>query len=235
MFLHLFSLLFFISCNQDIQEKFSEIKVGMTYEEVEKLLNKPISINRGVNELFYDVTNLSYDSLKQLNWDTTDIKIVRERWIVPNSIRTIGQLIYVNWVFDISKKDTFFVVINKFKQIYDTTYNKIPFYYLGNRKVSKTEYDKLDGYEYWLDNNGYVDKGQYYTYKNSGFFKNLREPKKVKKHIEYATNSLIKEHEEKYGIVKVYYEVDNKYCVIFDSSSGRVTSSGYYPCMVYKL
>lgn len=222
-------------CNKNIEDKYSEIKVGMTYEEVEKVLNKPVSITRGVNELYYDISNIPYDSLKLLNWDTSNVKLVPNRWLVQNTIRTIGQLIYVNWIYDSSKKDTFFVLFNTFKQVYDTILHKTPVYFLGDRKVSKREYENSDGYDYWLPNYGYVDKGLYNAYKESGLYKNLKEPKKVEPNIKYLTNAEITTNEVKDSTVKINYEVTYKYCVIFDSSSGRVTFSDYYPFFVYKL
>jgi hypothetical protein len=79
----------------------------------------------------------------------------------------------------------------------DTIINKIPIYYLGDRKVSKSEYAKSDGYEYRLNtglhHNEIVDKSTYNNYKESGLYK-LPAPKKIKKRIEYKTNVSVKSY-----------------------------------------
>lgn len=203
----------------------------MTYDEVETILEKPISITRGANELYYDVNEIPYETLKKLNLDTLENKIDSSRWIAPQKIRTIGNLIYVTWIYDKIKIDTFYIVLNTFKNVKDTTINKIANYYIGNRKVSQSEYAKSDGYEYRLQDNRLVDKSMYDAYKQSKLYK-LPSPKKIEKRIEYRINSSIKSREVKDSTERNYYIVNYKYCVMFDASSGRVTNSGYFPFYV---
>lgn len=231
--LFLLSIFFFyLGCSEN--NKYSNIKVGMTYDEVETILEKPTSISRGVNELYYDVNEIPYETLKKLNLESEVNKLDSSRWIAPQNIRTIGNLIYVTWIYDKTKIDTFFVVMNTFKEVKDTLTSRIPYYYIGSRKVSQSEYTKSDGYEYRLQDNSLADKSLYDSYKKSGLYK-LPQPKKVEKRIEYKTNSSVTSSEVNDSIERKYYIVDYKYCVVFDASSGRVTNTGYFPFYVSQI
>lgn len=222
---------FYIGCSEN--DKTSEIKVGMTYNEVETILEKPTSISRGVNELYFDINEIPNETLKKLNLEISENKIDTSRWIAPYNIRTIGNLIYVTWIYDKIKIDTFYVVQNTFKEVKDTTISHIPNYYIGARKVSQSEYNKCDGYEYRLHNNKIVEKSLYDAYKESGLYQ-LPAPQKVEKRIDYKTNYSFTSREIKDSTERKYYMVDYKYCIVFDASSGRVTISGYFPFYVSK-
>lgn len=224
--------LLFISCNQD--DKTSEVKVGMTYEEVETILDRPSSISRGAKELYYDANEISYDTLRLLNLDIDENGIDSSRWLAPHKVRTVGNLIYVTWIYDKTKVDTFYVLLNKFKKGKDTLKITFPVYYLGSRTVSKSEYNKSDGYEYRLQDNRIVDKSMYEAYKKSKLY-NLPPPRKIEKNIKYKTNITVSSKDVKDSVEKIKYIVYYKYCVIFDASSGRVTISDYFPFFVSKL
>ena len=224
--------LLYIGCSQ--QDKTSEIKVGMTYNEVEAILEKPISISRGANELYSDVDELPYETLMKLNLESSENINDSSRWLAPQNIRTVGNLIYVTWIYDKTKLDTFYIVMNTFKEVKDTMRNNIPIYYLGTRKVSRSEYARSDGYEYRLHDNKIVDKSLYDAYKKSGLYK-LPAPQKIEKRIEYKTNISVTSSEVKDSTERKYYIVDYKYCVVFDASSGRVTDSGYFPFYVSQI
>ena len=163
----------FISCG-DI-DKSSDIKVGMTYDEVESLLGKPSSISRGANELEFDADFLmtSGKRLVKLSEMNKETKLDTSLWLAPHQIQTVGKLIYVNWAYDKAKSDTFFVLLNNIKQQRDTTF------IYGVMRIE--HYEVIESIE------------------------------------------------------KVYYEVGYQYSVIFDASSGRITSSGYCPFFVKKL
>jgi hypothetical protein len=224
--------LFYIGCGQE--GKTSEIKVGMTYNEVEAILDKPISISRGANELYSDVDDVPYETLMKLNLENSKNINDSSRWIAPQNVRTIGNLIYVTWIYDKTSIDTFYIVMNTYKEVQDTMRNNIPIYYLGTRKVSQSEYTKSDGYEYRLHDNKIVDKSLYNAYKKSGLYK-LPDPKKIEKRIEYKTNISVISSEVRDSTERKYYVVEYKYCVVFDASSGRVTNSGYFPFYVSQI
>ena len=69
----------YLSCNHTNKD-FSNIKVGMTYDEVESILNKPASITRGATELYSNIDELSSSMLKRLDLDTTNIKNEPDRF-----------------------------------------------------------------------------------------------------------------------------------------------------------
>lgn len=209
----LFGFIVLISCNP--KEKIDEIKVGMTYDEVEEILEKPKLISRGANQFDLNINNFSYEMTKRIDWDTTDILKNPKRWILKNEINTIGNLIYVTWIYDKSKEDTFYVVLNTFKEIIDTVRSATPIYYIGKRQVSKTEFEGWDS-KPKADGNKPLASG-------------------LTKRIDYKHSEKINREEIKVGQEKIYYEVKFKYCIIFDSSSGRVTESGYYPFEIKEL
>jgi len=222
----------FVSCGDT--DKLSEINVAMTYDEVEGILGKPSSISRGANELYYDINEIQYELLQRVNLDTTEITLDSKRWFVPHQIRTVGKLIYVAWEYEDTILDTFYVIYNTFRVQKDTLNKSIPVYFLGTRKVSKSEYLKSDGYDYRLHDNSRVDKSMYESYKKSGLYK-LPVPQQIEKRIKYYKDVSITLSDVKDSIEKKYYVVTYKYCVIFDSSSGRVTKSGYFPFYAREL
>ncbi|MCF8241719.1 MAG: hypothetical protein K9J16_10065 [Melioribacteraceae bacterium] len=226
------SILFISGCNQKL--KFNEIKVGMTYNEVENIIGKPISQTRGANELRYDLDNIPYEILSRIRQDDLTTNLDTNRWIVPHEIKTIGNLIYISWHYDEFKTDTFYTVLDEYKTVADTTFNKYPVYFIDNIRVSKHDYDKSDGYEYRLHDNKLVDKSLYDAYKKAGYYK-LPPPRRVSKTIEYRDDMKINYIEVKDSVENLYYEVEYQYCIIFDASSGRVTTSGYFPLYLKKL
>jgi outer membrane protein assembly factor BamE (lipoprotein component of BamABCDE complex) len=204
-------------------DNFSEIKVGMTYDEVDNILGKPKEISRGVNELIDKVEELPYEILKRLNIEIDSKET--NRWYSPMKIQIVGNLIYVNWVYEKEKDDTFYVVLDIYENVVDTSYKKNPVYYINNKKVSKAEYLKTRDREKTIHAkypmNTIIDTSK------------LSQPTKIEKRIEYITESSIKNYEVKGDSTeKNFYVVKFKYCVLFDASSGRVTESGYFPFYV---
>lgn len=233
-----------ISCGEP--DDISEIKVGMTYDEVENLLGKPRSISRGANELYYDIDEIRYDILQRLNLDTTKAMQDENRWLAPHQIKTVGNLIYVNWIYDKTKSDTFFVLLNNFREQNDTTVSTYPVYYLGKTIVSKSIFDDSDGYLYRIPEDKIVTKSEYEIYmkgwseskpktKKANKRRRSFPPKLIEKRIEYKKDVKVNTYDVRESIQKIYYEVDYLYNVIFDASSGRVTLSEYFPFYVNEL
>lgn len=199
----------------------------MTYEEVESKLGKPIAIERGANQFEIDYDKIPSDIAFRINLDTT-IEMSPRRWLAPNLINRIGQLIYVNWIYKNFKVDTFFVVLDKFYEKEDTLKEKVPVYYLGSRRVSYQEYEKSTGTQYKLKDGRIVTKSYYESYKRLNPNEVL-EPIKVEKKVLYESESQTKTIRVKAGIEKIYYLVHYKNCILFDASSGRVVDKGFFP------
>ena len=184
-----------------------KIKVGMTYDEVEKILDKPNSITRGVN---------------QLNDNSPD----------KPSIETIGTLLYVNWVYNDSKIDTIFYQSLEIKYIPDTTYKPINKYFLNDNEVSKETYYDNDTDSIYKNYKGeIVSKYLYYKYwlkytKGNPPPISLYRKRITKENVPYVKHVEVKRD------VKRFVTVQSVYCVLFDASSGRVVKSDYFPVSV---
>ncbi len=121
----------------------SEVTVGMTYDEVEGILGKPTSIIRGANELVA-IEDLPEDPLRAINVDTVDTKNEDNRWMAPQEVKTSKEELYVTWVYDEEKTEDYYVLYDNYKAGQTIT-KKVPVYYLGDKKVSKEEYDAATG------------------------------------------------------------------------------------------
>jgi len=120
-----------------------EVTVGMTYDEVEGILGKPTSILRGTSELTA-VKEISEDPLRVINVDTVDTKNEDNRWLAAQEVKTSNEELYVAWVYDEEKTEDYYVLYDNYKEGQTIT-KKIPVYYLGDKKVSKEEYDAATG------------------------------------------------------------------------------------------
>lgn len=94
------------------------IKIGMTYDEVEKILNKPSSIVRGINELVSTTNQLAI-------------------------INNYGTLLYVVWIYNQEKIDTGSYRFVDYKLVSDTTYYKEYKYYQGGSEISEEKYNRI--------------------------------------------------------------------------------------------
>jgi len=221
-----------------------EVTVGMTYDEVEGILGKPTSILRGTNELTA-VEEIPEDPLKAVNVDTVDTKNEDNRWLAPQEVKTSKEELYVTWVYDEEKTEDFYLLYNNYKEGEIIT-KKVPVYYLGDKKVSKEEYNAATG-------SLYKEPGE--TGKQQNFNKTgqktkvpidslkLKQPKMkqqtkgklIEKRIEYVTMRVGSSEAVIESVDKVNYEVDYKLCVVFDEASQRVTKHDYFPFSVKEL
>jgi len=223
------------SCGE--KKENTTVNVGMTYEEVEAVLGKPASIIRGTNELV-DITPIAEDPLRVINVDTIDTKNEANRWMAPKEVKTSKEELYATWVYDKEKTEDFYVLYNNYKEGQTIT-KKVPVYYLGDKKVSKEEYDAATG-------SLYVEPGagKQQTSNTGGKTKvpmdslKLKQPKMkepltkgklIEKRIEYVTKTVGKSEAVVESVDKVNYKVEYKLCVVFDSSSGRLTQYDYFP------
>jgi len=237
--------LLFFSCEKKEEEKPpEEVSVGMTYDEVEAILGKPESILRGMNELV-DVEETLEDPLRVLDTDTIETKNEANRWLAPQEVKTSGEELYVTWVYDEEKIEDYYALYNNYKEGQIIT-KKVPVYYLGEKKVSKEEYNAATGSRYIEPGTGkqqnYETGGQKTKVPiDSLKLKNpkMKDPqtkgKFIEKKIKYVTKTLGSKEATVESVDKVNYEVEYKLCVVFDEASQRVTENDYFPFAVKEL
>ncbi len=228
------------SCGE--KKENTTVSIGMTYEEVEAVLGKPSSIIRGTNELA-DITSIPEDPLRVINVDTIDTKNESNRWMAPKEVKSSKEELYATWVYDKEKTEDFYALYNNYKEGQTIT-KKVPVYYLGDKKVSKEEYNAATGSLY--KEVGETGKQQV---NNQGGQKTkvpvdsiqIKQPKMndpqtkgklIEKRIEYVTKTMGKSKAVVESVDKVNYKVEYKLCVVFDSSSGRVVQHDYFPFSV---
>lgn len=226
----------FISCGD--KKENTTVSVGMTYEEVETVLGKPVSILRGINVLSPEVDSMSDGTTRVINTDTTETETDSNRWFALHKVKTDGETMYVSWVYDKEKTENYYVMYNNYKEG-ETITKKVPVYYLGDKKVTKEEYNAATG-------SLYIEPGagKQQNYETGGKTKvpmdslKLKQPKMkdpqtkgkmIEKRIEYVTKTVGKSEAVIESVDKVNYEVGYKLCVVFDASSGRVTQYDYFP------
>jgi len=221
-----------------------EVTVGMTYDEVEDILGKPTSILRGMNQLTA-VEDIPEDPLKAVNVDTVDTKNEDNRWLAPQEVKTSKEELYVTWVYNEEKTEDYYVLYDNYKGGKTIT-KKVPVYYLGDKKVSKEEYNAATGSLY--KEPGETGKQQVYN-KTGQKTKvpidslKLKQPKMkqqikgklIEKRIEYVTKTMGSSDAVIESVDKVNYEVEYKLCVVFDEASQRVTANEFYPFAVKEL
>lgn len=83
----------------------NQIKVGMTFDEVESIMDKPTSISRGFTEIERESPYLDND--KFMYAEVPKNKFKREYGYQKVSEK--GQLIYTTWQYSDIKRDTFFI------------------------------------------------------------------------------------------------------------------------------
>jgi hypothetical protein len=221
-----------------------EVTVGMTYDEVEGILGKPTSIIRGTNELAA-IEEIPEDPLKAVNVDTVDTKNEDNRWLAPQEVKTSKEELYVTWVYNEEKTEDYYVLYDNYKEGQIIT-KKVPVYYLGDKKVSKEEYNAATGIRYkepgktgkQLNNQtGQIKKIPGDSLNNKQPKKNLPKTtgKIIEKRIEYVTKRVGSMDATVESVDKVSYEVEYKLCVVFDEASQRATAKEFYPFAVKEL
>jgi len=214
------------------------LKVGMTYDEVEKILGKPSDILRGVTKVEdekekYNINDLD---LAGLNRRLEELKLKKAMldtltnlwiWVAKKSIETSGQLMYVNWKYLGSQFDTATVLEPTWIWIKKTTLGAE--YYVNGAEVSRADFDL-------------VDKFVYHSYYNKGLILSEKEWKKRKElglevpEPEQAVKEIkeipLEQFKEKLILSYSHQVVESMFTILFDASSGRVVQWGYYPVSI---
>ena len=129
-----------------------------------------------------------------------------------------------------------------------TITKKVPVYYLGDKKVSKDEYNAATGIRYNepgvtgkklnLDKTVQKKKLPIDSTKTKKLPKTTdpqTKGKVIEKRIEYVTKTVGSKDATVESVDKVSYEVEYKLCVVFDEASQRVTAKEFYPFAVKEL
>jgi hypothetical protein len=247
--------------------KRDSIKVGMTYDEVERVLGKPAAIGRGVNQLvFPDVERLSLADLAlsnprikpHISAEEQELEILKakrnilathlallqdttsreqSRWLMPHVVETVGQLIYVNWVYSDAAADTNHVWVQKYVTEKETVFVASE-YIVNGRVVTKEEFDKVGQYEYrtydfQVLTKSWIISKEEWEEQRAIYGSDMPPPRLAKKEIRKSKR--VVEKTVPGEIVKKLFIVRKLYCVLFDASSGRVVQSGFQPFAVDEL
>lgn len=234
---------------QHVPDPFDSVKVGMTYEEVEKLLGKPTQIDRGINSLTDTDDEADFDNrlrrlslqgleaLKQeLAFSRQLIDTIKESnvWLSRKTVSSSGQLLYVTWVFSRSKTDTFKIfhpILEK--KTMDLPYGPIK-YLVNDQQVSKEEYDLVRDTVYRTNRYpaGWITTKQDWLERKVGGLA-PPEPKKATKRSFQPTR--LQSRTIVTDARRELFAVSSNFCVVFDASSGRVVTASYFPIFVRSL
>jgi len=198
------------------------ITVGMTYEEVEAILGKPMEIARGVNQLsIRQFEEMTVDEYVSYDIDSTKAALSRGDatvWRAIRDIETVGTLIYVTWVYGQTSVDTHYAFKRVFLEKKDTstTYS----YFLNDEIVQKRIFDVAKVGNYLLPE----PEGGYEIIVEPGYTPVHRIDRKT-----ILPRTIIETIRTQKPSVREYYYVKQVYRVTFDASSGRVVQSGLQP------
>lgn len=218
--------------------KAESVKVGMTYDEVERLLGRPSQIVRGSNQLKMSLPSSDPNatrgdlerSLRALKFGHAVAETASSSnvWPFPHVVETIGQLIYVNWVYSKASAETCYVW--HYNEATKAETYKVPAMYLvSGVEVSKGTFDVVkDGQTvYFTRGREYLCSKSEWEADAKRYTGGMPPPVAAKKEIRYETK-------ERLTIVtqdptKSLYVVKKYFSVLFDASSGRVVKSDYEP------
>jgi len=211
------------------------LQVGMTYDEVERLMGKPTQIDRGANELELAIDNYSLDEL-QFARAVAETSRIRSVWLAPKKIKPVGQLIYVNWIYlNDSRQDTTMAFRKKWKSV--VTQKIVGYKYLINGyEVPKEEYDLVIDtvYRTYPAPEGWITtKEKWEVRKKNPPLPKPPDPEKAIKKMVPLTEDI---HSSQYdGLQKHLFLTTSYWCVVFDAASGRVVNTDYYPFFVNEI
>lgn len=217
--------LFLISCSEDFSEEVKKVRVGMTYEEVEEVLGKPQRITRGFSKLVVTKINPAVATIKDLfsRDDRENLVSISVDFLskYPDTasieIEEGGDLIYVRWDYGMAPIRTATTNIGDVPVIVcDTSYVQGLKYFVSGagkkQEVSKQQYNELASTIRTKDPSAVLALSEAID------FKMWSEKGRVMRFSNYRLREKTKMH-----------VVMWKQFVLFDASSGRVTSTDYQP------
>ena len=230
-------LLIFIafSCSTP-QHHPSDIRVGMTYDEVEKIMGKPDQIVRGVNQLEYvSPSSYSLSDFESIDLDSVKVALAvgdTSLWSLPKEVKTIGELLYVTWVYKESKTDTNYILIKGYRERIDSVLTTL--YYVNDIPASKSEFESCSLSDYVRKQSS--GKAETVGWATIADAKELiaagydRITKKTKKQMMLPQTRRFRSTP-----IKKRFLTTDFFCITFDASSGRVVISEYQPFQVFAL
>lgn len=132
------------------------------------------------------------------------------------------------------QKDTFYIELNNYETIYDTSYSTVREYRINREKVSISRYNSVGKTLYYSSFGQELKRATYESYKRL-FPDEVNPPVKVEKTIKDVKKMNISSEQVPTSVTRLFYEVNNNKSVLFDAASGRVTTSGYFPNFVRQL
>lgn len=188
-----------------IRESVDKLKIGMTYDDVDKLIGKPSAIERGVHQIKpVDFKDLPLEVLKRVVIYPHEKNDTTISLPIPPEIETVGQFLYVTWVYESELKFSNYCVFSK-KEIYRRVPVKRTIYFIDDMQVDKHEYD---------------------------FRVSIDSESAVKHRTMAVTGMDTVSTVVSCDTVRSDYESIEKYCVIFDASSGRVVEFHFLPYLI---
>lgn len=208
---------------------YSAVRAGMTYDEVRiALSSKPAEIWKGGTVLVFSENTAEYEQFARLGTPATKMaclsflnRVIDDslHWKVP-AIRGVGPLVYTTWVMPYApqKTDTLSVAIPVISP--DTVYTPAFKRYFISFDHGKTWQEESET-QYDADR----ERKAYGTHGRAVRLKEVDDP---------AHFTMVVD-EGKVSVGFVYYEVESQYCILFDSSTGRVVEHRFLPRTVRRL
>jgi len=250
-------------------DKKSDLRVGMTYEEVQQILGHPIQQDRGVKKIqypdasekmvariqelyqleqeLYELRKTNFDTEKELyrkgfisEAPTPPVQLPEVHYyssapsLIPHD--TLNALFSIAWVYQDSIMDTCSTMGIQKEVVIDTLRSYVTKYFVNERIVSKSTFDATEEgvKELFYTRSGYTTTKEtyeaYWAPKGEG-------RKEVVTVTEEARQVQIENHQSrlKTNLKPEQYLITSLFCVVFDASSGRIITFGYYPSAIRKL
>lgn len=201
------------------------IKVGMTYDEVERLLGRPGEIDRGVAE----VELVEPESQTPLEYRNQEIEFRRSvlesnEHTYKQALKTIGTSLYVTWWYSSHKIDTIRYIQPEWRRSVKNLDPRTE-YYINGMMVSKKAYELTKDTVYWTSSGDVFSREDWYEWyqRDRG---SMTTPEPAHKEIRIVPRS-----KEEFHIVADTnrQQMFSRYKVTFDAASGRVVFNGVFP------
>jgi hypothetical protein len=247
--------LLLVGCSSPLKDKMERIQVGMTYEEVENIVGKPVALLKGSTAVRISLRGIGVDSTlspvlrcasKVTRNDSARARFILTSEEIANAYceeisketgcsvgaRTIyegAQLLETTWEYDISKVETTYYFLRKDTLTTLSGTLIIDAYFLNNEtEIDESSYLKtsVGDWVYLWENTG----RPYSLVKVNSPMSSWVEVKSLnvrKKNVSNRSLRFVELPSQRVDQTTMY-----RYRIVFDSSSGRVKSKGLQPILV---